>query len=220
MPETPSSVGATVKKNKTMFMVLGAGALGVLAYAWWKAGTRGQPGATATDFQGTPQDQFIPPYQQYQTSGAVDLSQLPPIDNPAWSQRVQSILVDIGFDPGLVADSVGKFLNRQPLNGTEADLIRSAIAYVGPPPLGQFSIIPVAPTAAVSLPKAPTFATQLHRVSRVWNLRAYAKRFAPDPNNPTSVEAELRRIVAANPTLAGRTTIPSGYAVKTPVIVR
>jgi len=155
MPETPSSVGVTVKKNKTMFMVLGAGALGVLAYAWWKAGTKGQPGATATDFQGTPQDQFIPPYQQYQTSGAVDLSQLPPIDNPAWSQRVQSILVDIGFDPGLVADSVGKFLNRQPLNSTEADLIRSAIAYVGPPPLGQFSILPVVPTAVTSVPPPP-----------------------------------------------------------------
>jgi len=63
-----------------------------------------------------------------------------------------------------------------------------------------------------------TTTTQLHRVSRIWNLREYAKRFAPNPASASSVEAELRRIVAANPALKGRTTIPSGFAVKTPVV--
>jgi len=167
-------------------MVLGAGALGIVAYAWYK-NRQSTPSTspTATDYTGQvpSQDQFIPPYQQFQTSGAVDLNQLPPMDNPAWSSRVQSILVDIGFDPGLVADAVGKFLNRQPLNSTEADLIRSAIAYVGPPPAGQFSIIGTTPTAVTSTTTALKhhYAVERHIPTVRTGVRAYVKQYSDAP---------------------------------------
>ncbi len=66
-----------------------------------------------------------------------------------------------------------------------------------------------------------TFSLQLHRIGRVgttYNLRDIARRYAPNPASANSVEAELRRIVAANPALKGRTTLPGGFALKVPVL--
>ncbi len=160
MPDaTPSGAkgGAFLRKNKTLVMVLGAGALGIVAYAWYK-NRQSTPSTSpsAVDYTGAgqvpSQDQFIPPYQQFGTSGGVDLSQLPPMDNPAWAQRVQALLVDIGYDPGMVANTVGKYLNRQTLTGPEQALIQAALAYTGPPPFGQFSINTTPLPAAVSVP--------------------------------------------------------------------
>ena len=61
----------------------------------------------------------------------------------------------------------------------------------------------------------------LHRigsVGRLYNIRDVAKRFAPNPNSPDSVEAELRRLVSANPSLKGKRVIPGGYALRVPRI--
>jgi hypothetical protein len=61
--------------------------------------------------------------------------------------------------------------------------------------------------------------TQLHRIGvpgKTYNLRDIARRFAPNPASASSVEYELQRIVAANPSLRGKTTLPGGFALQTP----
>lgn len=59
---------------------------------------------------------------------------------------------------------------------------------------------------------------ELHRygvVGHTYTLRSVASRFAPS-TNPDAVEVMLRRIIAANPDLAGRTTLPGGYLLRVP----
>lgn len=80
--------------------------------------------------------------------------------------------------------------------------------------LGEISRTPTATGGATAAAKV-----ELHRIGVVgqsYGLRDIAKRYAPDPNNPNSVEAMLRRIVNANPDLKGKTKVPGGYALKVP----
>ena len=83
--------------------------------------------------------------------------------------------------------------------------------YGGAPlPTAQQAVAPPTPTSA-------GFA--LHRIGTLggtYNLRDIARRFAPNPSSPNSVEAELRRLVAANPALKGKTSLPGGFALKVP----
>lgn len=58
----------------------------------------------------------------------------------------------------------------------------------------------------------------LRRVGRVGtpvSLRDTAARFAPS-QHPDAIESTLRRIVALNPALKGKRTIPGGFALKVP----
>ncbi len=83
--------------------------------------------------------------------------------------------------------------------------------YGGAPlPTAQQAVAPPTPTA-------PGYA--LHRIGTLggtYTLRDIARRFAPNPASPDSVEAELRRLVAANPALRGKTSLPGGFALKVP----
>ncbi len=88
--------------------------------------------------------------------------------------------------------------------------------YGGAPlPTAQQAVAPTTPS-----PKTGTWTMQLHRigvVGKTYNLRDIARRFASNPSSADSVEAELHRIVQANPSLKGRTTLPGGFALQTPV---
>lgn len=60
---------------------------------------------------------------------------------------------------------------------------------------------------------------ELHRIGRLggtYNLRAVAAKYARNPTSPASVESELRRIVQANPSLRGKTTVKGGFPLRVP----
>jgi hypothetical protein len=159
-----------VGKVKPIYIVGGLGlVLGIVGYAWWKNGQANAGDTTgATDaMAASGEDSYIPPYAAFNTSGGVDLSQLPPLDNAAWSQRVQDLLVTIGFDPLFISNTIGKYLGRQQLNPAEADLVRTAIAMVGVPPTGQFAIVPT--TAPITPgPKPVPKPTPTTKTITVW----------------------------------------------------
>jgi hypothetical protein len=65
-----------------------------------------------------------------------------PTTNAAWSQYVQQQLATIGYDPETVAGAIGAYLAQIPLTPTQAGIVQVALAECGPPPQGEYSIIP------------------------------------------------------------------------------
>jgi hypothetical protein len=65
-----------------------------------------------------------------------------PTTNAAWSQYVQQQLATIGYDPETVAGAIGAYLAQIPLTATQAAIVQVALAECGPPPQGEYSIIP------------------------------------------------------------------------------
>ena len=77
---------------------------------------------------------------------------------------------------------------------------------------------PTGPTAPVTA-SAPATHIEIHQygvVGQSYSLRSVATRFAGS-TNPDAIEAMLRRIITANPDLAGRTTLPGGYRLRVPI---
>lgn len=176
---------------KPVYLVGAAGlVLGIVGYAWWHQSRGGGGGQlspedqAAADAAATEQDSFIPPYSAYTTSGGTDLSQLPPMTNDEWSRRVVDALSAVGFDPAYVATTLGRYLQRQPLTVADVALIGTAIAMVGPPPVGTFSIITSSapPVPSVPLPSAPSnlhvHARDKTSIRLSWNAAANAQRYA------------------------------------------
>jgi hypothetical protein len=76
--------------------------------------------------------------------------------NAEWSQFATDRLASLGYDPLAVGDALGKFLDRKPLNPTEANLARAAIAQAGEPPVGRpWPVLTESAPASVGL-GAPT----------------------------------------------------------------
>jgi hypothetical protein len=70
-----------------------------------------------------------------------------PTTNAAWSQYVQQQLSTIGYDAETVAGAVGAYLAQIPLTSNQAQIIQVALAECGPPPQGEYSIIPQSTTS-------------------------------------------------------------------------
>lgn len=146
-------VAGPVKKQ--WLLIGGAAAAGVVGYAWWRHYRAGADGAaTAAELD--------PAYADYQsglyTGGAgtttpgiaytppgndVDPNDLPPTTNAAWTTRGVDYLQNLGFDPQLVAVTLGKYLAKVPLTQAEADIVRTVEGAIGKPPIGEFRIIMV-----------------------------------------------------------------------------
>lgn len=99
----------------------------------------------------------------------------------------------------------------QGLSQTQYQGIIDSIGKINGPPSTQ-------PPSQPGTPK-PKFT--LHYIGKLHgkpqNIRAVAKRFAPHPDNADNVEIELRRIIALNPQLRGKSTVPGGFPLKVPV---
>ncbi len=88
------------------------------------------------------------------TPAEVDPDTLPPTTNSAWTSRSVDRLGDVGYDPRAVAAALGRYLGRQPLaSQLEVEIVRTALAMVGPPPTGEYSI--QMPTPGPSTPPPP-----------------------------------------------------------------
>lgn len=82
----------------------------------------------------------------------VDPDTLPPTTNAAWTTRAVSRLSEVGWDPKDVASALGRYLGRQPqANTAGVEIVRTALAMVGSPPSGEYSLIgPPAKTATTN----------------------------------------------------------------------
>lgn len=122
--------------------------LGIVGYAWWKRGT------AAADTGVTTQEPVTDPF----TDASVDAYQgafgtpaltahpdtgdsiFPPTTNDEWTRRAIEALTTVNYDPTAAAAALGKYITRQSLSAPEADMVRYAVAVVGPPPVGSFPI--------------------------------------------------------------------------------
>lgn len=141
---------------KKYVVIGGSVAAGIVAYAWWNAG-RGtaeeEPLPVDVGDTGIPTDGYVNPAPggSSTSGGEIDPSTLPPTTNDEWMRRAVAALEGIGYDPRTVADVLGRYLGRQYVTTAQADIIRTALAFVGPVPVGNFSILlepigPVTPT--------------------------------------------------------------------------
>lgn len=74
-----------------------------------------------------------------------------PITNSEWTQRSIEHLETIGVESQAASLSVSRYLLKECVTATQGDIVRQAVAALGPPPQGTFSII-VCPTT----PAPPT----------------------------------------------------------------
>ena len=96
-------------------------------------------GTIGSDYPGSYPDYRYPSYTPPVYSGR-------PSSNPEWADAVQEALEDRGADGSAVSSAVGRYLARLCLSDTQADLIRQALAAVGEPPQGAYSVSICPPT--------------------------------------------------------------------------
>lgn len=84
------------------------------------------------------------PYPSYTTPsyGVPQTVQNPdPITNPEWTARAIEHLEMVGVESQAASLAVSRYLLKECLTATQADIVRQAIGRLGPPPQGSFSII-------------------------------------------------------------------------------
>lgn len=144
-------------RRDVLYGIGGVAALAV-GYAWWRSRADADVPLTGEEAVGYGDDYSataVGDLSGAQTTGvgggattvASDVP-LPPRDNAEWTQRATSMLGDIGYEPAAVAAAIGNYLARKPLSAAQADIINTARAMVGPPPLGEFpvTLTPATPT--------------------------------------------------------------------------
>jgi LysM domain. len=139
MPETLNipKIGP-VKTNYVVAAVAVAGTY--VGYRWWKSRTTEpvvvDPSSGSSD--------FVNPNPQIPTD---DISTVTnpnvgdqPTTNAEWTTKAIADMQNIGFEPGFVATTLGKYLSGESLTVAEAALVRAAIAMEGEPPDGALPI--------------------------------------------------------------------------------
>lgn len=85
-----------------------------------------------------------------------DPETLPPATNAAWTSRAIDRLAEVGYDPKAVSAALGRYLSRTaPTSQTEVTIIQTALAVLGPPPSGTYSLLAV-PAKTSTSPSTPT----------------------------------------------------------------
>jgi hypothetical protein len=159
----------------------GALVLGIAGYAWWRQGAAAAAEAAeeSADYTTDAAGEEVYPYgTAYATDYAYDSafpSYVPPsfgvnttvqstrpTTNSEWTQAAVEWLESVGTEANLASAAVARYLLRECLSSTQADIVRQAVAGLGPPPTGTFSIItcPAGPAAPPGgSPAAPPGAT-------------------------------------------------------------
>jgi hypothetical protein len=118
--------------------VIAGGALivGFVAYAWWTRAGGGAPEEELTE-EDIPQDRLPPPTVVGETSYDTDEVRAIINTNAEWYTAAVEYLVGTGgFEFAFTTITLGKFLARQALTQSEANLVQAAKGAVGEPPLG------------------------------------------------------------------------------------
>lgn len=143
---------AVGKVKREHLMVAGALTLGIVGAMWYRARAGGgggeAPAVDPSDMVGADRE----PMDPGGGSGSVDSTDPNvPDTNAEWTQAATEYLSNIGYEPALVATALGKYLGRQQLAATEANVVRAAVGAFGPPPTGgPYSILLGMPTPAPS----------------------------------------------------------------------
>lgn len=189
MAETITLPGGK-KVPRNVVLIGGATAAGVLGYAWWRKGMGtgtlvGEPAIVPTPVE--------PPTDS--TDFTVTGGGTPaPTSNAEWTNLAIERMIALGFDGTAVNVALGQYLGHQPLTATQMELVRSAIAQAGPPPVGgPYNFIPVAgavqPPGTGQLPAGikPGAVTGLkmvghtrQRIQVAWNKPANASSYNVD----------------------------------------
>jgi hypothetical protein len=152
----PVDVPGIGRVPRTWLYVGGALVVGIVGYAWLRrsrtAAVTTDPATGSTGGTGG----FTNPNPG--ASGDDDVNTVgpdgPPTTNAQWSDRVQSTLGNI-WEAGFVVTVLGKYLGGQPLTSTEADLVRSAWALHGMPPVNPPAIVMVSTASTPGTPSTP-----------------------------------------------------------------
>jgi hypothetical protein len=147
----------SIPKEKRMYVYLGVGAAGIVAYAWWRnSQTPSDASEAAMDSaysddgyvtQATPGDFWAGGSGggsgSSSDSGSDGYSGMPLLKtNADWTQYATETLSAAGTDPTAVQSALGKYLDRKGLTTAEQDYVRRALAAAGPPPVGTYQVIP------------------------------------------------------------------------------
>lgn len=153
----------------TKYAVAGGLAIAAIAgVAWWRysvnraAAEEAAAAGTVTDFTGAVGDETV--YPAYSTDYAPDESYdggaypypsyttpsygltttvqtADPTTNSEWTRRSIEHLELVGIESSAASLAVSRYLLKECLTATQADIVRQAVAGVGTPPQGTFSIV-------------------------------------------------------------------------------
>lgn len=117
-----------------------------------------------------------------------DPDTLPPTTNAAWTSRAVDQLAGVGYDPKAVASALGRYLGRTaPTSQTEVTIIQTALAMLGPPPSGTYSLLSVPAKTATSpntgTTTKPTTSTTTKPKPRP-GFHVTVRRWRKPPNTP------------------------------------
>jgi len=140
--------------------------VGIVGYAWWRrASVTVDETAEITPESDAFHEASVDAYEgafgtaaltPHPVSGS---GTLPPSTDAEWARRAQDILTRINYDPVIAAAAIGKYIGRQPLTPAEAEIVRVAIAQLGPPPVGSYPVTVLEgtkpPTAGTPPPATP-----------------------------------------------------------------
>jgi hypothetical protein len=145
-------VGTVPKKA---LVGIGAAAAAFVAWRWWAArgGSGDGEAATVEDGEFGAVDKQVPTGYATQVggrsedagggSGTSDPSLGRPTTNDEWSRRAVDYLSQASdrWSIAEITTAIGNYLGSRPLSSTSQDIVRSAIAVQGYPPVGTFSIV-------------------------------------------------------------------------------
>lgn len=162
---------------KREVVVVGAAGVGLVGIIWWRRARESaaaeplaeEPTAEAGDYAAGVDAYANPAGGSTVVGGSavteIDPDDMPPTSNPQWATRAVGKLSDVGWDPMLTTKALAKYLTRTHLGSSaEVEIVRAAVAMVGPPPVGEFSILmpvtPAKPSGSTTTPKPKPAATE------------------------------------------------------------
>ncbi|MFE9102956.1 hypothetical protein [Actinomadura geliboluensis] len=220
-------------KVPTRYAVMGGLAVaGIAGFAWIRYANSApaeEPAGTVTDYTGESETiypayatDYAPdesygggayPYPTYTTPsyGLTTTTQTAdPVTNSEWTARAIEHLEMVGVESQAASLSVSRYLLKECVTATQADIVRQAVGRLGPPPQGTFSIVvcPTAPppssgqTPGAQL-TAPTGGrivdTTPTSIRADWNpvagARAYACYAVPDPAEGSTPTGQIQETV-------------------------
>jgi hypothetical protein len=168
--------------EKKWVYISGAFVVGLVGYAYWNKSRADASESEISDYTEGPGYAMDSGVDEYVNPGG---SQAPveedyitaPTTNAEWAQKAIAFLVDNGYDPIEASIAVGRYMARQTLSSTQANMIRAASGPLGPPPVGSYPITseptPTTPTPTQPKLVAPT-GLSAHDIGRttagfIWN---------------------------------------------------
>jgi len=120
--------------------------------------------------------------------------------NSAWAQAATAGLTDIGYDGPTVSAALGAYLTGTPVTPDQVKIINTAIAEFGPPPIGNFQIIPVPPKPPGPPPSSPPvhMVKVPNVVGKTWDEAALAL-YAAQLNPRGSTKSRLSKVIRTDP---------------------